>query len=321
MTWWVLLEFLFGCTLLGWGAERFIAGSVGVAKRFGMSPLLIGVVLIGFGTTFPEIVVAIIASAHHKPDMAIGNAVGSCITNIALVISLTILIAPIMIRSTLLKREFPFLLIISVIVSLMLLSGHLTRFDGVVFLIILFLYLWFLMYFLPKDKTMEHAAIDEVKDFSDKSSMTFTVALAWWVFGLLLLFASSELIVYSASAFARWLHISDLVIGLTVVAVGTSLPELAATIITARRKQHDMAIGNIIGSNVFNILAVLAMPALIAPSVVSKGLLHRDLPVMIGLTILLWILSVSPPNRMRLGRVSGVILLACYVGYVLLVIA
>jgi cation:H+ antiporter len=320
MSVWVILEFLLGCALLAWGADRFIAGSVGIAKRFGLSPLIIGVVLIGFGTTFPEIVVAVIASMHHHPDIAIGNAVGSCITNIGLILGIALLVSPIVVRSSLLKREFPLLMLIVIAVGLLLFKQHLTYWDGVLLLIILCLYLVFLMYYVPKDTLMEQAAVEETAIVSKNEPPKFSLAIMWWVIGLLLLFVSSELVVDAATKVARWLHMSELVIGLTIVAVGTSLPELAATIITARRKQYDIAMGNIIGSNVFNLLAVLAMPALISPSRLSPILLSRDYATVIGLTVLLWALSVLPPRRMRLGMGAGVLLIACYMGYIVWVI-
>ena len=320
MSVWVILEFLLGCALLAWGADRFVAGSVGIAKRFGLSPLIIGVVLIGFGTTFPEIVVAVIASVHHHPDIAIGNAVGSCITNIGLILGVALLVSPILVRSSLLKREFPLLMLIVIAVGLLLFKQHLTYWDGILLLIVLCLYLVFLMYYVPKDTLMEQAAVEETAIVSKNEPPKFSLAIMWWVIGLLLLFVSSELIVDAATKVARWLHMSELVIGLTIVAVGTSLPELAATIITARRKQYDIAMGNIIGSNVFNLLAVLAMPALISPSRISPALLSRDYLTVIGLTVLLWALSVLPPRRMRLGMGAGVLLIACYIGYIAWVI-
>lgn len=308
----MIVEFIVGCGILAWGADRFIAGSTGIARHFGMSDLLIGVVLIGFGTTFPEIVVGAIAAFHQQPGLAIGNAVGSNITNIALILGVSVLVAPIAIHSSLVKREIPFLLIISLLASLLVWDGQLTRFDGLILLVLLVLYLWAIMYFVPRDKDMKQ----EITEIHDEKKMTMTVSLFWWFFGLALLFISSELIVMAATMFAHWLKVSDLVIGLTVVALGTSLPELAATIMSSVRGRHDVAIGNIIGSNVFNMLAVLATPALIAPSSISKDFLWRDLPFMLGLSLLLWFLSMCAPNKGKLGRPSGVIFLLCYFGYI-----
>lgn len=315
MLFWVAIEFILGCLLLAWGADRFIAGSVGIAKRFGLSQLVIGVVLIGFGTTFPEIVVAVIASVHHKPDLAIGNAVGSCITNIGLVLSLTLCVTPILVQSSLLKREFPVLLIISTIVGLLLYQQDLTRLDGLLLLVVLAFYLYFLMALAPKDKQIKQVVIEEANTVSAKVPLRLSIAVMWWFVGLILLFVSSELIVDAASRVARWLHVSDLIIGLTIVAIGTSLPELAATIITAKNKQYDIAMGNIIGSNVFNILAVLAVPALISPSKLSAGLLYRDYPAMIFLTLLLWGLSVVPSKKSLLSWGSGLVLMISYALY------
>ena len=312
----MIIEFVVGCGILAWGADRFIVGSTGIARHFGLSDLLIGVVLIGFGTTFPEIVVGAIAALHQQPGIAIGNAIGSNITNIALILGISVLIAPIAIHSSLVKREIPFLLIISLLGSLLVWDGQLTRFDGLILLILLVLYLWAIMYFVPRDKDMKQ----EITEAQHDKKMTMSMSLFWWFFGLALLFISSELIVVAATSFAHWLKVSDVVIGLTVVALGTSLPELAATIISALRGRHDVAIGNIIGSNVFNMLAVLATPALIAPTSVSKDFLWRDLPFMLGLSLLLWVLSMCSPNKGKLGRPSGVIFLLCYFGYIGIVV-
>ncbi len=316
----VILEFFVGCGLLAWGADRFIAASVSLSKKYQLSPLVIGMFLVGFGTSFPEIIVSIVASMHHKPELAMGNAVGSNIANIGLVLGVAALIMPLSIQSRLLKREFPLLLIISIVVGLLLMNGMLSRIEGIILLGLLAINLYWMFFIIPRDKTERDVMLQEAQTEATSKLMPIKKALFWWVAGLALLYLSSELIIMASSSIARWFKVSELVIGLSIVALGTSLPELAATISSVIKKEHDMAIGNIIGSNVFNLLAVLAMPALIAPGKVPARLIWLDYPVMLGFTLALWLFSLWPRAQRSIGRVKAVILLLGYVAFIMSII-
>lgn len=316
----VIMQFLIGCGLLVWGADRFIVASSSLARRMGMSTLMVGVLLVGFGTSFPEIVVSAIASIHGTPQMAIGNAVGSNIINIGLVLGLSALIFPLTVHSKLLKREFPILLVVSLFVFILISNHYLSRIDGILLIVVLLLHLYWMFFMVPKlEKNHDALAIEFAKELP-KHPMQLWVAIAWWLFGLALLFLSSELIVDGAVQIAKWLHISDLIIGLTVVALGTSLPELAATVMSAMKKEHDIAVGNVIGSNIFNLLAVMAMPALISPTKLPSSLIWRDYPVMLGFIITMWLFAFFPRKKPVLGRFGGTIMLLGFTVYLVWIV-
>ena len=315
MVWFaVILQFLIGIGLLTWGADRFISGSSSLAKHFGMPPLFIGMLLVGFGTSFPELVVSAVAAFAGNPGIAIGNAIGSNIANVGLVIGISALVAPIVIHSKLLAREFPILVAVSLIVGLLLLNGDLSRFDGLVLLILLVIYLLWMIQITRNKKLAKDAMIEEYAQ-EVLPKMSVKKSWLWWFFGLVFLFVASDLLVSSASAIARYLHISDFIIGLTIVAVGTSLPELAATVLSVVRKENDIAIGNVLGSNIFNLLAVLLMPALITPGRLPAHLLTRDYPIMLGFTVLLWLFAMLPKRKKNIGRFEALLLLLAFVLY------
>ncbi len=315
----VIIEFVLGCGLLWWGANRFISSSIVISRKLGLPTLIVGMVFVGFGTSFPELVVSAVAAFQGNPDIAIGNAVGSNITNIGLVVGLTALIAPLSIHSRLLKREFPVLLIISVAVGLLLLTGYLSRLSGVILFVLLILYFCWIFLVTRRRPGTEDALTAEFQQ-EMPAQMKISTAIVWWIIGLGLLFVSSELLVNAAIAVAEWFKVSDLVIGLTIVAFGTSLPELAITIVSALRKEYDIAIGNVVGSNIFNLLAVLLMPALISPGRLPASLIRRDYPIMLIFTVALWAFAFSAPHKGRLSRLSSAILLIGYISYILFLI-
>ena len=311
----VIVQFVGGCGLLAFAADRFIVSSAIIARRLNMPTLLVGMLLVGFGTSFPEIVVSAIAAWHHTPQLAIGNAIGSNIINTSLVLGTAALIAPLVVHSRLLKREFPIMLAASVLVFILLANHTLSRLDGVILLIALFAHLFWMIYSASRAQGQGDAIEAEFQEDLPKNGMRTWVAVVWWFTGLALLFVSSELLVSGAVAIAKWLQVSDLIIGLTIVAVGTSLPELAATVMSALRNEHDIALGNVIGSNIFNLLAVLAMPALIFPSKISASLTWRDYPVMVGFMLLMWVLAFFPRQSPKLGRLGGLILVLGFFVY------
>lgn len=311
---WIVIQIILGAALLALGADRFIAASVVLARNFELPTLLVGILLVGFGTSFPELIVSATASFHGKAQIAIGNVIGSNIANIGLVLGLATLIMPLKVHSRLIKREFPVLIIISIIVGVLLLNGYLSRFDGIVLLVLLALHVYWISVSIPKAQDI---VVKEVKEYEAKKleKMKTSVAIIWWIVGLGLLFVSSELLVNGAVGAAKLMGIGDLIIGLTVVTIGTSLPELAATITSVLKKEHDIAIGHIIGSNIFNILGVLAMPALINPGTFSSAVVRRDYPVMMGYTVVLWLVTFCLPCKGRLGKIVGGIFLVSYIGY------
>ncbi|MDM7859450.1 calcium/sodium antiporter [Alteromonas sp. ASW11-36] len=302
--------FVLGVIVLSWSADRFVYGASAIAKNSGVSPLLIGLTIVAMGSSAPEIVVAAIASFAGNPDTAVGNAIGSNITNIGLVLGITALMRPVIVRSLTVKREMPILLLICLLAAWFISDQVISFVEGVV-LIIGFGLILFGMGYLAlttrKDDPMQRETEDEIpKNVSDLS------AWLWIVTGLVLLPASAHFIIESATHIAIYLGVSQLVIGLTVIALGTSLPELAASIAGVLKGEHDLAMGNIVGSNIFNLLAVLAMPGLIAPGVIDQEAATRDIYVMLGFTILLLVYSFDVLGRRRINRLEAFSLLIAF---------
>ena len=312
-----ILEFLGGCIILAIGADNFLKSSIAIARRYKLSPVIIGVVLVGFGTSFAEVVVAAVAASHGNALLAIGNVVGSNIANIGLVIGIAAIITPLAVSSRFIKREFPVLVLVTLIVGTLMWNGYLSRMDGVILILVLVVHLIFTLYYGSKDTVLK----EELDDGGiAEEEMSFKKALMMWPVGLIFLFISSELIVDGATQIAVWLHMSQMLIGLTVVAIGTSLPELATIVLSTLKKQHDVAIGTIIGSNIFNLLAVLAMPAFISPTALPKTFMHIDFPLLLGFTLLFYLFAFWPRKRSDFSRIEGVVLVLLYVGYICLMV-
>jgi cation:H+ antiporter len=310
----VIGSFLLGCGLLAWGADRMIVSSVSIARYFNLPSIFTGMLLVGFGTCFPELAVAIIASVKGNAHLAVGNIIGSNIANIGMVVGIAALITPIRIHSRLLKREFPILIVASCLVGGLIWNHFLSRWDGIILLVFLGIYLYWL---LRSSLSREVASDEIVKEYQQEvpAKLSMTAAWLWWLVGLGLLFVASNLLVDSATTIAKWLKMSDFVIGLTVVAIGTSLPELAVTAVSAFRGEHDIAIGNVVGSNIFNLLAVLAVPAIVAPSQLPAKILTTDFPMMMAFTLLLWLFSLKPLKDANINRVEAFCLLMGFFGY------
>lgn len=310
---WSVLALLSGLGLLVWSADRFVDGAAATARHFGMPSLLIGMVIVGFGTSAPEMVVSALASSSGNPGIALGNAYGSNITNIALILGLTAAISPIAVHSQVVRKEMPVLLAVTVLAAWQLWDGELSRSDAVVLLVLFAALLAFSIY---EGLSVKGDALGtETAEELAAHPMPLKRAVFWLVIGLLLLIASSRLLVWGAVEIAVALGVSDLIIGLTVVAIGTSLPELASSIIAVRKNEHDIALGNVIGSNMFNTLAVVGIAGAIAPMSVGPEVFYRDLMVMAGLTLALFLFCYGFRGEGRLNRVEGGVLLLTFVAY------
>ena len=308
-----IVIFLIGLIVLSWSADRFVYGASALAKNIGISPMMIGLTIVAMGSSAPEIVVSAIASVNGNMNTAVGNALGSNITNVALVLGITALVKPLLVSSTTLKRELPALLIISLIAIGFLFDGELKSYEGII-LLALFIFVLAMMAWLSLQVDKEDPLIAETADEIPKG-VSNTSALIWIGVGLIVLPLSAHFLVNSAVEIARYMGISDLVIGLTIIAFGTSLPELAASVAGVLKGEDDLALGNIIGSNIFNLLAVLGMPGLIAPGILDPDVYNRDMYVMLGLTLLLFLFSFDLIGKRTISRTNGFILLACFIGY------
>lgn len=307
---------IIGLILLVWSSDLFIDGAASIAKHMSISPLIIGVVILGFGTSAPEIIVSIIASINGNPGLAVGNVIGSNIANIALVLGVAAIIAPIVVKSSLLKREFPIVIGVTIIGFLLLLDKDLDMIDGIVLLGLLVIVMtWMIKANKQIETTDDTLAVQTEEELDNKEEITFKKSIIMLIVGLVILVASAQLMVHGAVDIAKYFGISDLIIGLTIIAIGTSLPELAAAISAAKKGETDLMIGNIIGSNLFNLLAVLAMPALIAPSIIEKSTITIDYPIMLLLTVIMLIMVLPRKGKSIIGRKLGILLLLSFVAY------
>lgn len=309
-----------GLVLLVWSAGRFVEGSVSTARYFNMPPLVIGMVIVGFGTSAPEMVVSALASFEGSPGIALGNAYGSNIANIALIIGVTALISPIMVYSTVLRQELPILTLLTILSFVLIADLKLARLDAIILLLVFGCLMAWTIYQGLKQKTDSLAK--EVEAQTSAKAMPVKLAVFWLVAGLVLLIVSSRILVWGAVEMARIFGVSDMIIGLTVIAVGTSLPELASSVIAARKGEHDIALGNILGSNLFNTLAVVGIAGVICPFTVEPETLSRDMVVMGALTISLFIIGYGFRGRQgRVNRFEGAVLLSVYVAYTIYLIS
>jgi len=313
----VLFSFaiFFGLVLLIWSAHKFVEGAAATAHHLGMPPLLIGIIVVGFGTSAPEMVVSAIAALEGNPSLALGNAIGSNSVNIALILGVTALVSPIVVASTVIKKEAPLLLLIVVLIGYMLSDNTLGLTEGITLLAGFFALVGWSSAAGLKHK--KDALAKEINAELSEHPMSLPKGILWVCFGLVMLIVSSRLLVWGAVGVAQGLGVSDLMIGLTILAVGTSLPELASSIVAARKGEHDIAIGNIIGSNMFNILAVIGLATVLKPMEGIEALIFtRDWSIMAALSVLLFVMAFSrnKPNG-RISRWKGAVLLMCYVTY------
>ncbi len=302
-----------GFVILIWGADRFVEGAANIATNFGVSPLIVGLTIVGFGTSAPEMLVSGLAAFDGAPQLGIGNALGSNIANVGLVLGITILVAPLSVQSSTLKREFPLLALVMAIALLLMWDLHLGFFDGLI-LFTGFIATLFGMALLAIRSSKQDPLEQEFEQEYAEPKMSIGKSIFWFSVGLISLLIGSKLLVWGATEIAQMLGVSDLIIGLTIVAIGTSLPELAASVASVLKNEHDIAVGNILGSNMFNLLAVLAMPGLISPSSFDAAVLYRDFSLMAGLFVMLYLFSRLGSDG-KLGRLAGCSLLLVYVAY------
>jgi cation:H+ antiporter len=303
-----------GLALLIWSADKFVEGAAALANLLGVSIMIIGITIVGFGTSAPEIVVSIVAVLNDTPGIAIGNALGSNIANIGLILGVTAILVPVPVASRLFKTEYPLLILATAVMAWALYDLSLDIVDGFMLLGLLALSL----YHLVRVHRSNPAAYAQEDHESEEliHEMTMPVAIGWLSLGLVLLVGSSKLLVWGASGIAVALGVSELIIGLTVVALGTSLPELAASIASLKKGKPDLAIGNVIGSNLFNSLAVVGLPALLTSFSIDPLARTRDVSVVVVLTLLLLLMSRFPgADGGRLTRTKGIILFTAFVIY------
>ena len=304
-----------GLIVLVVSADRFVLGASALARNLGVAPLVVGLLIVGFGTSAPEMLVSGLAAWQGNAGLSIGNAVGSNITNIALILGVGALVRPLDVHSGILRRELPILLAAMLIALGLMADGRLGRWDGLLLLGGFAAVIYWTLAMALRERASNGDALAEEFSAEMPPPMSNVRALTYLAIGLLLLLASSRLLVWAAVDVAHAFGVSDLVIGLTVVAIGTSLPELAATVMAALKGEHDIAIGNVVGSNTFNILAVLGLPGLIAPGPFAAQVLTRDFPVMIVLTLALFAMAYGFRGQGRINRLEGAVLLAAFIGY------
>ena len=303
---------------LVWSADKFVYGASSLASNLGVSPMIIGLTIVAMGSSAPEMMVAAAAAMNGNPDTAVGNAIGSNITNIALVLGMTVIIKPLSITSGTIKQELPLLLVLSFFTYFLFSDSFFSFNEGLELMIGFFIFISGLLIKAireRRDNTLNDQMLIEAElELQEKTSILWSVV--WLVIGILVLVASAKFLVGSSIHIAKFFGVSDLVIGLTVIAIGTSLPELAASIASVLKGEDALAMGNIIGSNIFNILAVLPFAALIAPGPINPEAIQRDIPVMLGITVLLFIISFSRKRgNFRLTRAKGGLLVLCFISY------
>lgn len=308
------IAIIVGLTILVWSADRFVAGSSVIARHFSVPPLLIGMVIVGFGTSAPEMSVSILAALQNNSGIALGNAYGSNIANIALILGLTAMISPVIVRSHVLRKELPILTGVTVLAAWQLWDGTITRFEASGLLaVFVVLMAWTIWQGLQQGQDV---IIEDINQELDDLDIPIRQAVVFLVSGLVLLIISSRILVWGAVEIAQGYGVSDLIIGLTIVAVGTSLPELASSVVAARKGEHDIALGNVLGSNLFNTLAVVGIAGVIQPMVAEPEVFNRDMLVMFALTIGLFIMGSGFRTPGHINRIEGVALLVCYFSYV-----
>lgn len=315
--WLPVLLVIFGFVGLIWSADKFVAGSAAMARTFGISKLIIGLTIVAFGTSAPEVMVSLNAALQGAGELAVGNALGSNLANIGLVLGATALIVALPLQKHLLAIELPALLFVTALAGWFLYDAELSRPEGWTLLLLLPCVMGLIIW----SKRHHPEEVDE-----DIPHMSRAASLGWFIIGLAALIISSELLVRGASDLALAFGVSPLVIGLTVVAVGTSMPELAASIASAIKGHYEIAIGNVIGSNLFNLLAVMAIPGIISPLGMEAAVFNRDFLAMGALTLILaaalYLSFIACRGTgAQLGKLMGLLLLALYAGYYALLLS
>lgn len=307
-----------GLVLLVWSAERFVDGAAATSQRLGVPPLLVGMLVIGFGTSAPELMVSVLAASQGNPGLALGNAYGSNIANIGLILGLVALISPLTVHSGVVRRELPVLVVVTLLSALLMWGGVIGRLEGTLLLLLLAAFIGgsiILSRRVNAEKGSDTLAI-ETEESLAVYPMSLNRGLIWIAIGLVVLVISSRILVWGAVAIAEGFGVSDLIIGLTVVAVGTSLPELASSISALRRREHDLVLGNVIGSNLFNTLGVVGLAAVITPIQVGAEVLMRDWSLMTAMTIMMAVFALGWKGRQGcINRFEGAVLLIMFLTY------
>ena len=301
-----------GLVLLVWSADKLVFGSAAIARNVGISPLVIGMTILAMGSSAPEMMVSATAAWDGKTDTAVGNVLGSNIANIALILGITALIKPLSISSAVIRRELPLMIAVTVLAGILLWNSHLGFYEGVLLFVLFGAFLFAMLQISRKEQKSGDVFLDD-QESEIPEGVSNPKAIMWVVIGLILLPLAASMLVDNAVIIAKHFGMSDLVIGLTIIAIGTSLPELAASLAGVLKGEDDMAVGNIIGSNVFNILAVMGIPGIINPSVLSEYAMGRDFWVMLGVSLLLVAMCLGKSRS--INRIEGAILFACFLGY------
>ncbi|RQW64654.1 calcium/sodium antiporter [Vibrio viridaestus] len=308
------LAIVVGFIVLVWSADKFVEGSASGAAYAGMPPLLIGMLVVGFGTSAPEMVVSALAALDGNPALALGNALGSNIVNISLILGLTAIISPIAVHSAIVKKEIPILLIITLVLGVMLWDYYISTLEAWI-LIVAFIGVigWSIIGAVTSKKDSFET---QMEGQMSGPSLTLKKSLFWIITGLVLLIVSSRLLVWGAVEIAEQLGVSELLIGLTIVALGTSLPELATSIMAARKGEHDIAVGNVVGSNMFNSLAVIGIAGTIKPiDQIGAEIFWRDWLSMLFITFMLLLAAIKFGKTRTISRMEGVVFIICYISY------
>lgn len=307
-----VLLVLVSLVLLFWGAGRFVEGASATAQYLGISPLLVGILFVGFGTSAPEIFVSGFAAWNGNPGLGLGNALGSNIVNIGLILGVTALITPLKVCSPIIRREIPMLLLVTGLAFALLFDLELSFADGLLLFAALIVVLG---WSIRQGKNDGQDPLSSEFEESLAVEMPLAKGIIWLFLGVLILIGSSRLLVWGAVDIAQILGIDDLIIGLTIVAIGTSLPELATSVTAAIKGQHDIALGNIIGSNLFNTLAVVGISGLLHPAEFPEAALWRDMVMVAALTVLLFLMAHGYGKPGRIVRLEGGMLVTIYIGY------
>ncbi|SEG59364.1 calcium/sodium antiporter [Vibrio hangzhouensis] len=305
---------IIGLVFLVWSADKLVFGAAALARNVGISPLVIGMTILAMGSSAPEMMVSATAALEGKTDTAVGNVLGSNIANIALILGITAMIKPLSISSAVLRRELPLMIAVTLIAGMILWDGHLGFYEGIVLFALFAAFILAMLRISRAEKESGNSdAMLEEQESEIPEGVSNGKAAMWVVIGLIILPLAADRLVDSAVTIAQYFGMSDLVIGLTIIAIGTSLPELAASLAGVLKGEDDMAVGNIIGSNVFNILAVMGIPGILNPSILSEHAMGRDFWVMLGVSLLLVIMALGKSKS--INRFEGFALFALFLGY------
>ena len=303
---------IIGLGFLVWSADKLVYGAAALARNFGISPLVIGMTILAMGSSAPEMMVSATAALDGKTDTAVGNVLGSNIANIALILGITALIKPLSISSAVIRRELPLMIGVTLLAGALLWDSYLGFYEGILLFVLFAAFLFAMLQISRREKSNGDAFIEEQESEIPEGVSNIKAAM-WVVVGLIVLPISADTLVNNAVVIAKYFGMSDLVIGLTIIAVGTSLPELAASLAGVMKGEDDMAVGNIIGSNVFNILAVMGIPGILNPSILSEFAMGRDFWVMLGVSLLLVVMALGKSRSVN--RIEGGALVVCFLAY------